>query len=384
MAVSSIKYLLDFEEHLSPIMKRGKVVLTEPLPDGSRIEVIRKTPIINPFEDEPMEALKPFPTEAFENALDRICYIQQEIEGHLCDCRGPEFPGTPGTEDPDPPGNDTPECQPYECDALTTAISALNPLYLFSLGETANPLVNDGSIGATGNASAAGSTIQLDMGISPPWSGTGPEFCNPKGIFYRNGGGWGAPDNLPEADEHFSFTIGSVFYPQSTQDGSLLSYANSIQYLPGMGTQGVSYYLEYRGDASGAPAGTWQVRSRGDMSGMLSSWVDVDFSVDAPVLVAMSTTVTNNGMSGWDITNIISVNGVQIHEHNGSLTSFSDWQPYPGNGFSGGEYARFQAIAFLLDYALSGEQLDSLRVAWERSYSGYELPDTCVFTEDEI
>lgn len=93
------QYTIVFEEHLDPIKKRGKVVLTEALPEGSSLQIIRKTPIIADFT---AEALKPFPSEAFENALDRICFIQQELEGHLCDCRGDVYIGTPPVSDDTP------------------------------------------------------------------------------------------------------------------------------------------------------------------------------------------------------------------------------------------------------------------------------------------
>lgn len=111
---SGREFSVVFERHLDPIKHRGKIVLTDPLADGERIEIFRKTPIETTFN---AVALQPFPVEELEYTLDKICFIQQEIEGHLCAC--PPYPDYP-EEPPEGPPDDAafPECLGYDCAAL--------------------------------------------------------------------------------------------------------------------------------------------------------------------------------------------------------------------------------------------------------------------------
>lgn len=77
-------YTLTFERNLSEVPSRGLVTLNQPLLEGDTLQVQRLTAVENTFlavNDEP------FPTESFELILDKICFIQQELEGHACDCR---------------------------------------------------------------------------------------------------------------------------------------------------------------------------------------------------------------------------------------------------------------------------------------------------------
>lgn len=112
-----------YEEDISPIKRRGVAYLSRALRDNETLQFRRKTPISHGFDPQP---LVPFKPNELEYVLDKICYIQQEIEGHLCDCRGPVWPppGVPVDEEP-PPGPeipDLPQCLPYDCDAFGRAI----------------------------------------------------------------------------------------------------------------------------------------------------------------------------------------------------------------------------------------------------------------------
>lgn len=77
------------------LRRNARIDLVAPLAAGAHLEVFRTTGITNTFT---AVALQPFAAEDFEHALDKICMIQQEQEGHLCDCRTetePEYQGTP-------------------------------------------------------------------------------------------------------------------------------------------------------------------------------------------------------------------------------------------------------------------------------------------------
>lgn len=116
VAPSDIEYRLKFERHLAPIFKRGRARLTEALPAGSFVEVLRKTPIVNDFNAVERQ---PFPSGEFEYALDKICFIQQEIEGHFCACPDyPEYPIDPPGPPVTPPTDPNPQCLPYSCSAF--------------------------------------------------------------------------------------------------------------------------------------------------------------------------------------------------------------------------------------------------------------------------
>lgn len=107
-------YTVAYEEHLDPIKKRAVITLAAPIASDAHLEVFRSTTIATDFA---AEALKPFPSEQFEYTLDQICFIQQEIEGHLCACAGGTNPGTP-TYPPVVVPPVPPECLPYDCEAF--------------------------------------------------------------------------------------------------------------------------------------------------------------------------------------------------------------------------------------------------------------------------
>jgi len=110
-----------------PINTRGVITLMQPLNDGELLQVERATPITN---DQIFPPGKPFQSEAFEYAIDKLTFILQELEGSLCDCREtkttPGYPGDPN--DPhDPPGPPAlEECVPYACDAIEVFINDSN------------------------------------------------------------------------------------------------------------------------------------------------------------------------------------------------------------------------------------------------------------------
>lgn len=89
-------YWVDVGGQEGPLYARCDVVLFAPLAPGATLAVLRKTAIETDFEAKP---LKPMPTQALEYTMDRACLIQQEIEGHACDCRGALYSGTPEIED---------------------------------------------------------------------------------------------------------------------------------------------------------------------------------------------------------------------------------------------------------------------------------------------
>jgi hypothetical protein len=107
-------YNITFSEYRGDIPYRGTINLVAPLAAGSNLRVERKTPITNTLEFSGI-----MDPQQLEYAFDKICFIEQEIEGHFCDCRGlaaaPPAVSVPGTGPP------LPECLPYDCAALEDA-----------------------------------------------------------------------------------------------------------------------------------------------------------------------------------------------------------------------------------------------------------------------
>lgn len=100
------------DSYRDPIFSRGKVILSRPLEPGQRLAIERKTPITQlvPFTRD-----EPFSAEGFEYAMDKITFIQQEIEGHACDCR----PKDAEDDAEDKYYEENPDCEPYACDSYT-------------------------------------------------------------------------------------------------------------------------------------------------------------------------------------------------------------------------------------------------------------------------
>lgn len=98
-------YTVEMPLNRDPIFYRGDIILNDPLPEGSWLEIQRKTNISTGFDPAP---LMPFKPNELEYVMDKVTMIQQEIEGHMCDCRGEKWPppGIPPDEEPEipPPG----------------------------------------------------------------------------------------------------------------------------------------------------------------------------------------------------------------------------------------------------------------------------------------
>jgi len=170
--VEDTDYTLELNPYRDPVYKNGKVVLTEPLADDLILQIERKTPITN---DVLFVAYDEFNAEQFEYAMDKICFIEQEIEGHACDCRGPELPWPPDPDDPV-------LCKVYSCSAYKDAITASGqPFWPMDEGNTAMQVDNK----ATG--------INADqMTLAGTWNGElawGPGItpCTPDRAFYVDG-----------------------------------------------------------------------------------------------------------------------------------------------------------------------------------------------------
>lgn len=88
--VRGFQYKVRFSEYVGNVPYRGTIVLKNPIPAGSVLRVERKTPITQEIDFAGKSILDP---NQIEYAFDKICFIQQEIEGHLCDCRGTTYPG---------------------------------------------------------------------------------------------------------------------------------------------------------------------------------------------------------------------------------------------------------------------------------------------------
>jgi hypothetical protein len=99
----------EYEEHLDPIKKRGKAILSRALEPGERLSIERKTPITQEIQFREQTLLRP---EQLEYAFDKICFIEQEIEGSFCDCRGPVWPFEPPSTEPEESVDTRIECQP--------------------------------------------------------------------------------------------------------------------------------------------------------------------------------------------------------------------------------------------------------------------------------
>lgn len=112
----------EYEEHLDPIKKRGRAVLSRELLAGETISIERKTPITNEINFTEKTILN---FNQVEYAFDKICFIEQEIEGSACDCRGASFVGIPSIEPPPSVTTGDPACQPYSCSAITDAYASL-------------------------------------------------------------------------------------------------------------------------------------------------------------------------------------------------------------------------------------------------------------------
>jgi hypothetical protein len=92
-------YNITFSEYRGDIPYRGTINLVAPLAAGSNLRVERKTPITNTLSFSGI-----MDPQQLEYAFDKICFIEQEIEGHFCDCRGDNYEASvPDAPDSTPP-----------------------------------------------------------------------------------------------------------------------------------------------------------------------------------------------------------------------------------------------------------------------------------------
>lgn len=91
---------LENEDELGGIYKRASITLGAPLAAGAWLEIFRNTTRTTAFDAVERQ---PFPSGAFEFALDQVCLIQQEMEGHFCACPDySQYNGTPALPDEQP------------------------------------------------------------------------------------------------------------------------------------------------------------------------------------------------------------------------------------------------------------------------------------------
>lgn len=127
LLVAGLHYTVRFSDYRGSVPYRGNIVLAAPLAGGSNLRVERKTPIDNTIDYSTKTILD---YRQLEYSFDKICFIEQEIEGHFCDCRGDVIeqtipPAIPGTESP------ADECRPYECARLQTVLTDLSGVYAY-------------------------------------------------------------------------------------------------------------------------------------------------------------------------------------------------------------------------------------------------------------
>ncbi|NRA81642.1 MAG: immunoglobulin domain-containing protein [Pseudoalteromonas sp.] len=118
-SADGLTYTLEFDESRFPLRKRGVVVLNKPLAEGDYIQVERNTPIIKTYE---AVRKQPFDSNAFEEQMDRLCLIEQEIEGHACDCRGIVDDNDPDSNPIPVPDGGLAPCLPYVCSSISTEL----------------------------------------------------------------------------------------------------------------------------------------------------------------------------------------------------------------------------------------------------------------------
>lgn len=164
-------YEIEFEGR-GPIYKRGKITLTDDFFTAlagakiTRLTMQRKTPI---FKDVTFEASGEWSSEGFEFEIDKICLIQQEIEGHYCDCREQEQGLDPIEEKAEEEYyTENPECEPYSCEAFKVAAAAHGEYYW----PADNDPDVDGYLKGTVNINVNPSSYTL---MSSPWFSSGCE-----------------------------------------------------------------------------------------------------------------------------------------------------------------------------------------------------------------
>ena len=400
-------YKLKFEHHLTPIKKRGKVVLSEPLDAGSHLRVVRKTPIVSNFNAEP---LKPFPTEQLEYALDKICYIQQEIEGHACDCRGDDYPGTPDIPT-DPPGEqDLPECQPFSCDAfVSAAIAAELTAIDFREDFTANPPVMPLSGQFQLHGGAGGSNVQFydsykgqTLSVSVNTSGVNPYFAFPFG-------GDGSPDlcgdytfGLGLGENSFGLPLGPKLWMSDAEGVALMhkdGFANSNN-----GNLFLLRRIEYQADGAAPASADLAINYDGAGTGFKDAfgsrtWGDRSWVVGTNFTyfyIRMSSVFQKDrelvpGKFAWfvTVTQGVMINGTKYElEFDQQLSTYSyTLQPMiqePEFVDTAYMFSGTRGILYSLVTTTPLFDEDTLYKWYQRNFEDYELPDYCEFEGAEL
>jgi hypothetical protein len=151
-------YRIVRDPYRDPIFKNGKVILSRPLEPGQRLSIERRTP---QFASVPIVRDRPFPAEGFEYEMDKLTFIQQEIEGTACDCRRQDIEDIFEEEY----YLEFPECRPYTCDVFdnTLAENEMLQMRLYSLNTVLANHVNP-------FAGSAFNGVFVDDGSSVGWN----------------------------------------------------------------------------------------------------------------------------------------------------------------------------------------------------------------------
>ena len=382
-------YTLEFEEHLDPIFTRVKILLAAPLSADGHLEVFRKTPIATTYEEI---AGEPFRTEQLEYAMDKICYIQQEIEGHACGCPPyPDYPDTPDVppENPDPPP-DLPPCKIYECDAFIEASKTMAAFVwpAHTKTEAGSPDYLEHWDGNVANRMP----VQNTSIITPPtWDGAEnvPDWCDPSFISFPNSNSetWflNRLDVFPEGKG----TQWGICTPLTTDRGAgmwnVLSFSNSSG-----GIQNVAPRLNIgrRSDQTGV---RFNVESWGTGGSEYTDWFDwADLNVPLgpgtwPLFVLWDFEVSFGVGDNWSITYNAYANNVLVYTktynstHTNPPFSYSDAAKLLHNI----KFVRYGYWANLAasNEILTSEQRATLYDAYIRNMAGYVdplAPDQCI------
>jgi hypothetical protein len=130
LLVQDTDYTITTNPYRSPNLHGGEIVLAQPLIESDLgLSIQRKTEIIN--DQDFTYADGSFNAAAFENALDRLTFILQEIDGTICNCSdsGGEIPASEF-------------CQPYVCSAYTEAVVASDAPVVYLMNEGGSTLTS--------------------------------------------------------------------------------------------------------------------------------------------------------------------------------------------------------------------------------------------------
>jgi hypothetical protein len=370
-------YAFDIEfEGRGPIYKRGKITLTDAFfvalagAQITRLTMQRKTPIINDVE---FETDGEFTPESFEFAADKLCMIQQEIEGHYCDCRE-KAQGLDPIEDAAEGEyyEENPECRPYECDALKQ-IAGQSQYYWPCDNNPDVDLYLEGTV----NIDVAPAGANHDLLTSGVWLPGGCDAIR-----------WSSGTNITAKDDSNDYGI-SIPSP---------SY-NAFMVWRG-GTAGTQrpfrFILNYAQD--GSPSAVWSheatlsvvnsgttLRLTVGATGSGFSSFDVPFPLDGePHLIGFAVTGPDT-LSGGNVTR----NHTYAIHLDGELAASGDYTVPPLNP-STTQYSFVPNSDFdRIYFAQNGQHSDillnadiaALNAAWKRNRTDYTTPEYCIFPQ---